>query len=93
VKLLGINGSPHKDGSTVKLIFEVFCGAETNGHQGEIVHLVDLDLDYCNWCEECYPNGVCQLNDGFPEHLKKVFEADILVVGTPSINRSVTGYM
>jgi hypothetical protein len=54
---------------------------------------VDLDLDYCNWCYECYPEGVCLINDGFQEHLKKIFEADVLVIGTPSINRSVTGYM
>ncbi len=91
--VLGINGSPHRNGNTYKLISEVFRGAETNGHKCEIVHLVDLDLDYCNWCYECYPDGVCPINDGFQEHLKKVFEADVLVVGTPSINRSVTGYM
>jgi multimeric flavodoxin WrbA len=93
MKVLGINGSPHRNGNTVKLMSEIFRGATANGHQCEMVHLVDLDLDYCNWCEECYPNGVCPIDDGFQEHLKKVFEADVLVVGTPSINRSVTGYM
>ncbi len=93
MKVLGVNGSPHRSGNTVKLINEIFRGAETNSHDCEIVHLVDLDLDYCNWCEECYSEGVCPIDDGFQEHLKKVFEADVLVVGTPSINRSVTGYM
>jgi multimeric flavodoxin WrbA len=93
VKILGVNGSPHRSGNTVKLISEIFRGAETNSHHCEIVHLVDLDLNYCNWCEECYPDGVCPIDDGFQEHLKKAFEADVLVVGTPSINRSVTGYM
>jgi len=93
MKVLGINGSPHRDGNTVKLISEVFRGARTNGHDCEMVHLVDLDLDYCNWCEECYPEGVCLIDDGFRDHLKKIIEADVLVVGTPSINRSVTGYM
>jgi len=93
VKLLGINGSPHRDGNTVKIISEVFRGAKTNGHVCEMVHLVDLDLDYCDWCEKCYSEGVCAIDDGFMEHLKKVFEADVLVVATQSINRSVTGYM
>ncbi len=93
MKVLGINGSPHKDGNTVKLISEIFRGARTNGHECKIVHLVDLNLGYCDLCEKCYPEGVCAVDDGFREHLKKVFEADVLVVGTPSINRSVTGYM
>lgn len=93
VYILGVNGSPHRCGNTVKLISEIFRGAETNGYHCEIVHLVDLKLDYCNWCVECYSDGVCPNNDGFQEHLKKVFKADVLVVGTPSINRSVTGYM
>lgn len=93
MKILAINGSPHKDGNTFTLINEIFQGASENNHQCEIVHLVDLHLDYCNWCGECYETGVCPINDGFQEHLKQLFEADILIVATPSFNRSVTGYM
>lgn len=93
MKILAINGSPHKDGNTFTLISEIFRGACENNHQCEIVHLVDLHLNYCNWCGECYETGVCPINDGFQEHLKQLFEADILIVATPSFNRSVTGYM
>ncbi len=92
MKILAINGSPHKNGNTFKLISEIFRGASGH-HQCEIVHLVDLHLDYCNWCGECYDSGVCPINDGFQEHLEHLFTADILIVGTPSSGRSVTGYM
>lgn len=93
MKILAINGSPHKDGNTYKLISEIFRGARKNNHLCEIVHLVDLHLDYCNWCASCAETGICVVNDGFQEHLKQLFEADILIVATPSSTRSVTGYM
>ncbi len=92
MKILAINGSPHKNGNTVTLINEIFRG--TNSHDHEIVHLIDLDLKYCNWCEECYDTGICPIEDGFHDHVQsQIFEADILIVATPSFNRSVTGYM
>ncbi|MFX0014010.1 MAG: flavodoxin family protein [Candidatus Hermodarchaeota archaeon] len=93
MKILAINGSPHKNGNTVKLINEIFRGARQQSHHCEIVHLIDLHLDYCNWCRECYDTGVCSIDDGFQEHLEQVFKSDLLIVATPSINRSVTGYM
>lgn len=58
-----------------------------------MVHLVNLHLDYCNWCGKCYETGVCPIDDGFQGHLKQLFEANVLIVATPSSTRSVTGYM
>ena len=52
MRILAINGSPHKNGNTVTLINEIFRGAQNQNHQCEIVHLIDLDLNYCNWCGE-----------------------------------------
>lgn len=93
MKILAINGSPHKNGNTVKLINQIFQGSRKHNHQCKIVHLIDLHLDYCNWCGECYSTGICPIEDGFQEHLEQLFESDMLIVATPSFNRSVTGYM
>ena len=93
MKLLGINGSPHKKGNTYTIINEVCRGAQTNGHHCEIIHLVDLNLDYCNWCGECFTTGICPIDDGYQEHLRTILDADVLIVGTPSSTRTVTGYM
>lgn len=93
MKILAINGSPHKNGNTVTLINEIFQGARQLNYQCEIVHLIDLNLDYCNWCGICYTTGICPIEDGFQEHLEQIFRADVLIVATPSFNRSVTGYM
>ena len=95
MKILAVNGSPHKNGNTVTLIEEIFRGAHEKDHQCEIVHLIDLTLAYCNWCGDCWDTtpGVCPIDDGFMEHLNRIFEADILIVATPSSTHSVTGYM
>jgi len=93
MKILAINGSPHKDGNTYKLIREIFRGAKENDHQCEIVHLVDLNLEYCNWCGDCAETGICPIDDGFQEHIIQIFNSDVLIVATPSSTRSVTGYM
>ncbi|UCE14416.1 MAG: flavodoxin family protein, partial [Candidatus Heimdallarchaeota archaeon] len=78
MRILAINGSPHKDGNTFKLINEIFQGARQLNYQCEIVHLIDLNLGYCNWCGDCYTTGVCPIDDGFQEHLEQIFEADVL---------------
>jgi multimeric flavodoxin WrbA len=93
MKILAINGSPHKDGNTYKLIREIFRGDKENDHQCEIVHLVDLNLEYCNWCGDCAETGICPIDDGFQEHIIQIFNSDVLIVATPSSTRSVTGYM
>ena len=95
MRILAINGSPHKHGNTAALIDEVFRGAHENGHYAEVVHLVDLDLDYCDWCGKCWKEspGICPIEDGLMAHIQKVLQADVLVVATPSSTRSVTGYM
>lgn len=93
MRILAVNGSPHRGGNTVTLVEEIFRGARTHGHEGELVHLVDLHLDYCNWCGECADTGVCRVDDGLREHVERIRQADVLVVGTPSSTNSVTGYM
>lgn len=93
MQILAINGSPHRVGNTFKLIDAILAGAREQGHAGEIVHLVDLHLDYCNWCGECADTGLCRIDDGLREHVECIACADVLIVATPSSSHSVTGYM
>lgn len=95
MKVLAINGSPHRNGNTFKLIDAVLRGARDDGHDAETVHLIDLDLDYCSWCNTCMERtpGICPTDDGFMDLVGMIGGADVLVVGCPSSGRSVTGYM
>ncbi len=93
MRILAINGSPHRSGNTIRLIDEILRGARANGHEGETVHVADLRLDYCDWCGRCNAAGICPIEDGFPAHLEQIKRADVLVVATPASTGSVTGYM
>lgn len=83
MKVLMINGSPHKSGSTYTALCEmekVFasCGVET-----EIVHVGNLAVRGCIACGSCYKTGKCVFNDVVNELAPKFEECDGLVVGTP----------
>ncbi len=95
MKVLAINGSPRKNGNTVALIQELVRGALEAGLSSEIIHLVDLHLDYCDWCGKCWNEtpGTCPIGDGFMGAVEKVRDSGVLVFATPSSTRSVTGYM
>ena len=44
MKVLGIVGSPHRDGNTAKLVEAVLDGATENGHETKLFYLSDLNI-------------------------------------------------
>ncbi len=44
MKVLGVVGSPNKDGNTARLVEAVLSGAKEVGHDAEIFYLSDLDI-------------------------------------------------
>jgi len=46
MKVLGIVGSPHKDGRTNRLVTKAIEGSEKDGGQTEIIYLIDYDIVY-----------------------------------------------
>ncbi len=93
MKVLGINGSPHKNGNTVKLINQVFKGFIANGHECSLVHLIDLELKYCDWCLSCNETGICNKSDGLMNHIYEIENAAYIVIGCPVSTHTVTGYI
>lgn len=88
MKVLGIVGSPHKDGTTDMLISEILRGAKDSGSEVQKINLVDKKIEYCRGCRECMkditiPIGKCVINDDMNEILKAFRAADHYVMGTP----------
>ena len=50
MKITAINGSPRKDGRISKIVDEMIKGAEENGHECEMIYLVDLSIKDCTGC-------------------------------------------
>jgi multimeric flavodoxin WrbA len=86
-RVLGIMGSPRRNGNTDTLVDEVLRGAEEAGAIVDKVTLVDLDLHGCLGCDSCRPGGThsgeCVQQDDMPALLKRMAESDIWVLGTP----------
>ena len=77
MNILFINGSPNKDGNTVKLAKELLKGKDY-----KTMHLVDYKL---------YSYGQNYPDDQFDEILKEMKQTDIIVIGSPLYWHSMSG--
>ena len=82
-KILGIVGSPRRNGNTEVLVDEVLKGAEDAGAQVEKVILNELDIRPCQACNSCYKEGKCIQDDDMAELLVKMEKTDAWILGTP----------
>ena len=98
VKAIGINGSPRKNWNTATLLEKALEGAGSEGARTELVHLYELDYKGCISCFACKKKtgksyGKCAVKDELTPVLKKVSEADVIILGSPIYFGTVTGEM
>jgi multimeric flavodoxin WrbA len=86
-KILIISGSPKKNGNTQALIDEFVKGARSKGARTEVVHAAFLKYkaNGCNSCRACQKSDKyeCVINDEAKPVLKKMADADVIVMATP----------
>jgi multimeric flavodoxin WrbA len=82
-KILGIIGSPRKNGNTHVLVSRILEGAESKGFLPETVFLNDLRIQECNGCHACWKTGSCAKKDDMSNLYQKIIESDVIVFGTP----------
>ena len=93
IKVVGISGSPRKDGNTAMLIRMVFTELEKHGIKTELIQLAGRNIGGCNACFGCHrqKNGLCAVNgDDFNACFSKMKEADGIVLGSPVYSAGVT---
>lgn len=88
MKILAINGSPNREGSTAKLIGMLLEACETAGAQCETVQLEDYMIEDCHKCSKCIKDGECSIDDDYLHLKAKMIEADGIIVGSPYYNGS-----
>ena len=83
MKVLGISGSPRKEGTsgTYKLVKTVM---ENTGCEYEMVSLRGKKISGCIACLGCARDNVCKAKDDFAPLREKIVEADGLVIGGPN---------
>ncbi len=83
MKVLMLNGSPHKDGTTFRALSEISKVLNENGIETEIITVGDKKVSGCMACGACSKIGKCIQNDIVNELVEKVGESDGLIVGSP----------
>jgi len=84
--IVAINGSPQKEGNTVRLLREGLKVAEEKKIRTKWIHvsevLEDVDVPFCNQCMvKC--DGRCSEGNKLGEAFDLLREADAVLVGTP----------
>lgn len=96
-RILILNGSPRRNGSTAKLVKAFTEGAESAGNEVKELYLYSLNVNDCIGCEGCRrkekndePNPCTQMDD--MEKVYKAFrQADIIVFASPIYYWTITG--
>lgn len=83
MKVILVNGSPHKEGCTYTALAEIKKTLETNGIETEEFWLGNKPIAGCIGCGSCLETGKCFINDKVNEFLEKAPSADGFIFGTP----------
>ncbi|MBN2099398.1 MAG: flavodoxin family protein [Dehalococcoidia bacterium] len=97
VSILGISGSPVKDGNTEAYLSEALKAAEGLGDVStELIRLIEKrigDCRHCNWCLSKQAEGFfCGLKDDMLDVYPKIINADAILLATPTYGGRLSGY-
>lgn len=93
MKVILVNGSPHKEGCTytaLKYISEILS---SEGIDTEIFWIGNKAISGCIGCEFCYQHQRCCFNDVVYQFSEKAKEADGFIFGSPVHFASMSGAM
>jgi multimeric flavodoxin WrbA len=84
MKVIMINGSPHKNGNTFTALNEISMTLEKENIQTEIFNIGTKPMQGCIACQKCVETGVCVFHDDlYDAVVESAKTADGLIVGTP----------
>ena len=83
MKVLLINGSPHKEGCTFVALSEVAKTLQNEGIETEICWIGNKPIGGCIACKSCVKTGKCAFDDVVNVIHEKAKKADGFIFGTP----------
>lgn len=93
MKVLLVNGSPHKEGCTYTALCEVADTLNKEGIDTEIFRIGNKPIGGCIACLKCRETGKCVFDDVVNEFREKALSADGFVFGTPVHYGAASGNM
>lgn len=96
-KIVGISGSPVKDGNTDTFLEMIMDNAKERGLEAETVKLSEVTIKNCIHCNFCLSkqkeDKYCALKDDAQLIFKKLETADIIVLSSPVYFMRTSGMM
>lgn len=92
--ILGVGGSPRKNGNSQSILERILEGAAQAGAETRMVLLAEMDIRPCQGCEKCRRDKKCtRLLDGMQQLYPLVEKAQGLVLSSPVHNYNITAWM
>ena len=91
MKVLLVNGGPHKNGCTYTALTEIEKELNKEGIDTEIFWIGVKPIPGCIACGKCHKNGKCSFNDIVNVFAEKCRKADGFIFGTPVHYASASG--
>jgi multimeric flavodoxin WrbA len=83
MKVLGIYGSPRKEGNSDLLLDKVLEGAKSAGAEIEKVYVRELKISGCQECGGCDKTGECVISDEMDEVYPLLWDTPIIFLSSP----------
>ncbi|MBN2239809.1 MAG: flavodoxin family protein [Dehalococcoidales bacterium] len=90
MNVLGISGTPRKNGNSELLLNEALRPFTEKGWQVTMLKLSELKVNPCCGCDACLPSGKCIQDDDMGIFYSAFSACDAVIVSTPVYYRNVT---
>lgn len=81
--VLGLNGSPRREGNSDILLQEALRGAGSVGAVTQQIDLAFMDISPCRACDACSKDGTCSLHDDMDRLYGLLERADAVIIASP----------
>jgi multimeric flavodoxin WrbA len=92
MKILGISGSPRKNGNTAQAIQYALSLFDSEKFETEYITLAELTLNPCRGCLNCQ-KGTCIQDDDMTTVTESMRKCDVLILGSPVYMGLISGQM
>jgi multimeric flavodoxin WrbA len=82
-RILGVVGSPRKNGNTHVLVSALLEAACEAGATAETLLLGELTIRECDGCHACWSDKPCTKDDDMNGVYPTIIDSDVIVFGTP----------
>jgi len=83
MRVVLLSGSPRPEGNTFQVVEECASVIREQGLEAEVISLAGMKIESCTACSRCGKEGNCVLEDGLPEIIDRIRDAEGFIVASP----------